>query len=328
MNLLILGWYHHKNAGDDRIQEALVHWLDGHTLAFMPAGRNLPLSLIRQYDGVIVGGGGLLTQADGLSKNLLEWRRKTKKTIALIGVSLESNDEQLKSQLIEFVKESALVKFRDEGSCKSLHLDIDNYYAPDLTFLKPFAWQSQPEKKEQIGFCLRNEAVFDNAKWKKAVENRNAHFVPWPFYSEYESDQKQLRTLFPDTNIPDSFMPHLAENMRMIVTGRFHGLLFAIQMGIPCLVVSSRNKVRRFVEQHGLEAYRIDEDQPQLLSEKMDLIEKEYSGYRKKMKTIRTSLRHEAKVSYEVVKQQLLEEVDQYPTWRKKWDRIRNRIFR
>ena len=59
MNVAVFGWYHRKNAGDDRIQEALVQLFDGHTLAFFPAGKRVPLAVLRTYDLLVVGGGGI-----------------------------------------------------------------------------------------------------------------------------------------------------------------------------------------------------------------------------------------------------------------------------
>src|SRR6185436_6357089 len=54
VNIAVFGWYHHRNAGDDRIQQCLTRWLDGHTLAFLPAGRRPPVHLLRTYDAAIL----------------------------------------------------------------------------------------------------------------------------------------------------------------------------------------------------------------------------------------------------------------------------------
>ena len=89
MNIAIFGWYHHQNAGDDRMQSCLTRWLDGHTLAFLPAGRPPPIELLRTYDAVLIGGGGLIARSGGLFRGMAAWVRATRIPVGLAGVSVE-----------------------------------------------------------------------------------------------------------------------------------------------------------------------------------------------------------------------------------------------
>src|SRR5687768_15511039 len=102
MNIAIFGWYHHRNAGDDRIQQCLTRWLEGHTLAFLPAGRRPPVHLLRTCDAAILGGGGLIRDRGGMFRDMARWVRAAGIPVALAGVSVEGITPELRAELRAF----------------------------------------------------------------------------------------------------------------------------------------------------------------------------------------------------------------------------------
>lgn len=324
MNILVLGWFHHKNAGDDRIQQAWTHFFDGHTLAFMPAGRNLPKALLLDYDLLVVGGGGLFTRNSGLPKRLLTYI-KTGIPIWVAGVSAEALEEEEVEQLKKFVDWGGVLQVRDEGSADLLGLP-DKQVVPDLSFLIPFEPIQNPKENAKLGWVLRNESVFQNLPWKQVLEKLNLPLQAIPFYFENNSDLEQMKQLADESSIPSEFRPDLAQGIKALITGRFHGLLFAIQWGLPFIAISSRPKVHRFAETHGLSSWVMKESEMEQLPEKYELLEANYSTFLERLSTLRAQLIAEAHAGYQQAWGELQEPINAWKKRRKQKSRWR-KIF-
>jgi hypothetical protein len=239
MNIAVFGWYHHRNAGDDRMQQCLTRWLEGHTLAFLPAGRRPPVHLLRTYDAAILGGGGLIRDRGGMFRDMARWVRAAGIPVALAGVSVEGLTPELRAELRAFLDVCCFAWFRDRGSLEEVGGHPRAFVAPDITWLYPF----EPAPGEGDGIAVTSSDL--------AVPDIPVH--PWPLYFENGGDAAAFHL-----PVSEEFDLEPARRAAAVLTRRFHGLLFAIQLGRPALVDSEAPKVRRFLEDHGLQDWHLE----------------------------------------------------------------------
>jgi polysaccharide pyruvyl transferase WcaK-like protein len=258
MNIAVFGWYHHRNAGDDRIQHCITRWLDGHTLAFLPAGRRPPVHLLRTYDAAILGGGGLIQSEGGMFRNMARWVRAAGIPVALVGVSVERATPGLRQELREFLDLCCFAWFRDWGSLEVVGAHPKAFVAPDATWLFPF----EPAEEEGKGLALSVApgALQPREAWRRSLAALGEPLQAWPLYFENGGDAAVLRELIPEGPMPSEFDLAPARQAAAVLTGRFHGLLFALQLGRPALAVSDAPKVRRFLEENGLLGWKLEGD--------------------------------------------------------------------
>jgi hypothetical protein len=240
MNIAVFGWYHHRNAGDDRIQQCLTRWLEGHTLAFLPAGRRPPVHLLRTYDAAILGGGGLIRDRGGMFRDMARWVRAAGIPVALAGVSVEGITPELRAELRAFLDVCCFAWFRDRGSLAEVGEHPRAFVAPDITWLYPF----DPAPGEGDGVAVTSADL-----------TAPVALHPWPLYFENGGDAAAFRR-----PVPEEFDLEPARRAAAVLTRRFHGLLFALQLGRPVLVDSAAPKVRRFLEDNGLQGWNLAGD--------------------------------------------------------------------
>lgn len=255
MNIAVFGWYHHRNAGDDRIQQCLTRWLDGHTLAFLPAGRRPPVHLLRTYDAAIVGGGGLIQRQGGMFRGMARWVRQAGIPVALAGVSVEEITPGLRRELRDFLDVCCFAWFRDRGSLEAVGEHPKAFVAPDATWLYPF----EPAEGEGRGLAVSVApgTLQPRQLWRDALASFEEPLHPWPLYFENGGDGCALKELIPDGALPEEFDLDPARRAAAVLAGRFHALLFALQLGRPALAASDAPKVRRFLGDNGLQGWSV-----------------------------------------------------------------------
>lgn len=255
MNIAIFGWYHHRNAGDDRIQQCLTRWLDGHTLAFLPAGRHPPVHLLRTYDAAILGGGGLIRDRGGMFRDMARWVRQAGIPVALAGVSVEGITPGLRRELRELLDLDlcCFAWFRDRGSLEAVGDHPRAFVAPDATWLYPF--EPAAEEGRGLAVSVAPGTLQPREAWRDALAAFGEPLHPWPLYFENGGDGRALRELIPDAVLPGEFDLEPGRRAAAVLAGRFHALLFALQLGRPSLVASDAPKVRRFLDDNGLRSW-------------------------------------------------------------------------
>lgn len=265
MNIAVFGWYHHQNAGDDRLQQCITRWFDGHTLAFLPAGRPVPIDFLRTYDAVVLGGGGVLMSQGGMFRDMASWIRRFGGPVAMCGVSVERLPDGLAEELHAALDLMSFAWFRDQGSLEALGDHPRAFVAPDLTWLDPY---EPSEAGEGVAIGLRAEGAVPEEDWRAAFAELQRPRAPWPLYFESGGDARLAERLLglSEGAAGNEFSIDPARDAASIVTGRFHGLVFGLQLGRPVLTVSSRPKVMRFLEEQGLAEWRVDENGPDAFS--------------------------------------------------------------
>lgn len=263
MNVLVLGWYHHRNAGDDRIQEAVTAWLDGHTLGFLPAGRRLPASYARRWDAVLIGGGGVLQRRGGVLRDLRRFVRRAQVPVGVVGVSAEQPDPALVDEVRRVGDRLCVAWVRDQGTMDELGLEADDrtFVAPDLTWLLPRdAAPASPPRG--VAVATAAHAGLDVARWSPALAALPGPIQPWPFWLEGHADRRALAELLPGHEVPDRHEPHVGASAGVVVSARYHGLVFGLQQGRPVVGIGDAPKVRRLLHEQGLGDWHVPADRP------------------------------------------------------------------
>lgn len=292
-NLAVFGWYHHRNAGDDRIAACLTRWLDGATLAFLPAGRRPPRALLDTLDGVLIGGGGLLTDPGGVFRDLASRTRDAGIPVALAGVSLEGDDPALVAELRAFLDVAAFAWFRDAGTLEAVGPHPRAFVAPDVTWLYPYPVAAAGDVMsagDGIAVAIGTTARLDRPAWREALAATGRPLRPWPLYFEGGGDGRVLGELLPGAPLPDEWTLEPAIRSGLVVASRFHAVLFAIQLGRPFLALAQTPKLRRFLAEHGLDELGLDPARPEALPQAVERVLAAGDGIRTRLLDLRQRL--------------------------------------
>lgn len=288
MKIGIIGWYGHRNFGDERILYCLSRQLADHEL-FVAGGWGEARANIAQLnacDFVIVGGGGLVLRGVEKHADVIEGIRVP---FCCLGISVESNHRDIHPFLDLLRDRAERIIVRDEESARILgicHPKVE--VAPDLTYLQPF--DVVPTVKEEIcGLNLRPwffwrgelhgrfhrfmvrqsrqirgfEKFYPLAKWEPTSfhSTLDTHFRdlrPLPFYFEdgKENDATLMGRYF--SCVPSDFSELNYGALRYLVGMRYHAVVFAAQSGVPFLSLSYQPKNVSFCREIGLEDLSVD----------------------------------------------------------------------
>ncbi|MCP4661459.1 MAG: polysaccharide pyruvyl transferase family protein [bacterium] len=317
MNIAIFGWYHHRNAGDDRIQQCLTRWLDGHTLAFLPAGRPPPIHLLRTCDAAIIGGGGLIMRHGGMFRHMARWIRSAGIPVALAGVSVEAMTPALRRELREFLDLCCFAWFRDRGSLEAVGEHPKAFVAPDLTWLYPYP--AAPAAADGVAVCLRKQSGLPLDAWSQALAQLDQALHPWPLYFEQGGDAEVLATLIPGRPVPEEFDLEPARRAAAVVSGRFHGIVFALQLGRPALAVSTLPKTLRFLAEQGLDGWAVAEGRPEELSDRWRAFVDAWPRLSEEALRIRSRLHDEVRTRTSAARDRLLAAAGELPPPSRRW---------
>jgi polysaccharide pyruvyl transferase WcaK-like protein len=264
VNILVLGWYHHRNAGDDRMQAVLTRWLDGHTLGFLPAGRPLPASMARRWDAVLVGGGDVLETHGGVVAQLSHLPDRARVPVALIGVGAAGAPPAVVEEVQRFLPRSAFVWLRDTRSAVVLGVEPGPgaRVAPDVTWLDPYPVAPHAEA-HGVAVAAGPQARLDPAAWGAALQGLGTSLHPWPLWFEGGADGRVLAELLPGHEIPDRPTLGPARAAEVVVSTRYHGLVFGLQLGRPVIGVGGGPKVKTVLDEAGLGDWWVPGDRPE-----------------------------------------------------------------
>jgi polysaccharide pyruvyl transferase WcaK-like protein len=317
MKIALIGYYNHKNYGDDRILYCLTRYFSDHDFLIFGSWQEAESELeeINRCDYILIGGGGLILRDIGTCTGFVE---KLKKPFALIGIGIEAEHRSMNS-FFEVVKEKAVfILLRDNESRRILGDHHKVIVGPDLTFLFPFAVVPE-HKKDVCGLNLRDWYYWEGVlygryynimrrldaavpylkyfyplpKWEpakvvKTVKNRFENSFPIPFYFEpdFFNDTRLLSRYY--EKVPDNFDISLYNDIRYLIGMRFHSIVFAVQCGIPFISLSYQPKNIAICTEMGFPELSLSIYKTGRLEEKIDYVKTHYTTIRERLISLRS----------------------------------------
>lgn len=256
---LILGWYHQRNAGDDRFMQVLERWLSGHELIFMSHTTMPPSELLSKVDYVLIGGGSLANQRHGIFVNMRQWIKKHRVRVFTASLTASHHPEVLHE--LRAIKESGgLIWARDEVTANAIGSSDSVILAPDMAWMYPHPFIDIP-RRHKIAINLRpwEKISWSPSKYKKVIEESfTDQAVPWPLCFSHDSDMLPLAKAFPhhiSTRPDKEFNPSIPYQVECIAAMRYHALVFSIQACTPVIQIINTKKTDRLMSQIGLNKF-------------------------------------------------------------------------
>ena len=237
----IWGWWQGHNLGDNWIRKIISE-------AF-PMAELVDTSVtdFSKYDFMLCGGGGLF-----IFDVIPPWDEEITIPYGAIGLGAEFPLESKRAAELE--KDAVIFKVRDWYSvdCMGLSSSSKSY---DCTFIDPLPWM----EKENLDF---KKVFYVWRDGKELVDKQlfKDYIKPIPDAKEkwdavvYKNFENVLEDDF-QTN-GDDILERI-QNCGFVISGRYHGIVAAIQRGIPFVAIDICPKIRALLQDVGLEEYCI-----------------------------------------------------------------------
>lgn len=276
---IVFGWYHQRNAGDDRIAHCIENWLDGHELTFLPHTSSPPIEVLQRSDYVILGGGSIANQVNGVFRDMRKWMSAVK--LPVFGVSITvSQYEEFRKELSAIPENSGTIWVRDEKSLEWLNFEKGLVFGPDISWLFPRRFDGL-SRTDRVGVNFRpwSKIQWQPALWKQQLAQSIGadRLHPWPLCYGKDPDLSVLQDIVNVSSAPTEFDPTIPSRSQLIVAMRYHAIIFAIQAGTPFVAVDNTRKVRDLLEQVGLPQLAVPLSDPRSLEEKLAYVENHLS---------------------------------------------------
>lgn len=239
--IAIWGWWQGNNLGDNWIKAVLK-------LIFPYADFiNTRVTDFKEYDFVICGGGGLFIY-DVISP----WKQYTQKIpFGMLGLGAEFPHKS--NTAYELAKRADFFLVRDEYSLNCMHVfDVERSY--DITFAYPLNRKEEQEiNLSNLYFIWRDgKELISNEQFKSYICYEDIK-EKWTSIVESEFD----RIKYDDFQTDVSDISERMKEIGFVISGRYHGIVAAIQNGVPFLAIDICPKIRALLIECGLEEYCI-----------------------------------------------------------------------
>ena len=272
-NIPILGWYNQKNVGDEAFKDvfrAASHEVDpAVTVSFHTQRLPSPTP-----EKIILGGGDVIRPY---------YLQKIPPEVAVFpigaGIGYESEIDLLRNVRIPFAL------FRNVGDVElARSKSINAEYSPDLTFFSnepdPFPVESGERKTLAVLLSDEISATFERKerinelqyyeyfKWELAsildflVEYYDICFVAFSTLNSIDDHKVSLevyrrmsarsRVSFVTRELSMAQALWLIRQYDLVVSMKFHGIMFAVNQGVPFINIAETRKTQRFCAENGL----------------------------------------------------------------------------
>ena len=253
MKILVLGWYHNGNLGDEAFKSAFCALWPAIDFTFDNCLINYQPGV---FDGIWVGGGDLLDGDQFLDL-------PTDVPIAVIGVGFRN----LSAKARALLDRAKVVVVRD----KSSHTEYSRaLLAPHLVFGMPSKHQCfSPRRRVTVllndFFNPRSDAPYWThtahrrfvTEFAKVIEHyveNNYHVVFYPMQTGRVDDRLAAAQVISALKHPEAVEwvvapPNENELLRdissseLIITQRLHGFVYSVICGRPCVIISGATKM-------------------------------------------------------------------------------------
>ncbi len=279
--LAIWGWWQGQNLGDRWIKRTLASLFPGASFI------NTQMHDFSAYGFVICGGGGLFAE-----RTIPPWADYSQDTpYGILGLGSEFPHSTDHAKRLS--KNAKFFCVRDQYSLDCMKIDdIERSY--DITFASPLSvTQSENLNLDKLFFVWRHPgSLLSRPQFKKYIcyENNAEEYnrIVAEEFAEIKADNFQTTQSDIENRIADC---------GFVISGRYHGIVAAIQKGLPCIAIDICPKLRILMRDCGLEEYCIKVNEVDKLSELIKKAKGESEAIRQRQLAYRerahvTLLRH------------------------------------
>ncbi|BAT55544.1 polysaccharide pyruvyl transferase [Nostoc sp. NIES-3756] len=276
MKIAVFGYYNALNAGDDRIQYCITKLCEGNTVVFLPHYLPAPQEYLRDFDWILIGGGGLVFERVGIWVNTKQWLRKTRAKVGILGLGVNRVSDELLIELSYLLERSVFFFVRDEKSKLLLNNHPKIQVHPDLTWCFPFLPSNNQltiaSKKIAVNLVPCHWKDFEPDKWIVELKKlSDFQLIPFPFNFNLKKDVDLLKLYFNNINTQEFSLQPLQDS-QIIVACRYHAIVFAMQLGKPFIAINYDEKIERLLRESDLVECGLETTEYELLLEKIDFI--------------------------------------------------------
>lgn len=285
---------------------------------------------IWQVDCVVFGGGSLLQDVTS-SKSLLYYlgiiliAKIFRKPVAIIANGFGPVKNERNKTLVRWLLNRVdAISVRDEASMnkmRSIGITSDILLSSDITFLMEGTIKPLEEKDRVVGISLRpwhfdqdfieEIAAFADAMVEKGYKVR---FYPMKQPDDERVSQEVMNRMEHECRLirgaesPDQILKHMSE-CQVFVGMRLHGLIFATNLGIPCVAIEYDPKVASFSKEADIyNAGHYDYITKETLLKGIEAIEENLEAVTKKTLSKRLEFKERALINKKLIK----DLIDQY----------------
>ena len=254
MRINIIGWYGAKNIGDESFRDVFLQQFYDHDLIFS-ARPNL------DADAIILGGGGVVND------QYLEGLDTYTKPLYAAGVDIALSGKWWdQMQGLPFKKIYVRsIEYANIAAVKAANIA----YCPDLAFSLYGEQQQTKKTNRKCGFIISHDlkgGIDHLGKLIRDLQNDFDEIVFIVVYTGKPFDIAVTKSVAEESRCPYSLvMPSspmetlsIIADLDLIISMRFHGIIFATILGIPFLSLSNKGKCTLFCEQERLFGHHIE----------------------------------------------------------------------
>lgn len=235
--LAIWGWWQGKNLGDN--------WIRNILSGFFPQADFIDTCVhdLGKYDFVICGGGGLFI------RNVIPpWDGEVKVPFGVLGLGAEFSHVD-KSKAMKLAQKADFFYVRDQYSvtCMGVPQSTRSY---DITFARPLSEDPNPDLNT-VFFVWRDPVELlrypDFQRYIGMVES----------YAVWKENLSSVFRIIREDNFytPECRIEEMMRHCGFVVSGRYHGIVAAMQKRVPCIGIDLCPKIRSLMREAGMEKY-------------------------------------------------------------------------
>ncbi len=235
-------------------------------------------------DVLIIGGGGLWGPcATGcLADALYDRWLAVPARLVLANLGIESFVPASSEQVANLCRKAAIFSFRDAWSWSVASAAVSEqtvFWAADTTYLSPIQMKrSQVERCIGVNVCGPEVGNYTNNYSMDAVVAALLHLSTIGYhlkatvlsYGGLQPDHAHCLRV--DAQCPRRFTLAPYRDCEVFIGMRFHSVLLALQNNIPVVAINYSHKVRRVMEEYGLERYCLEPTDPALQEKLVRLV--------------------------------------------------------
>jgi polysaccharide pyruvyl transferase WcaK-like protein len=266
-NILVFGYYHKSNLGDQLFIQAFRKLFPEINLTFV---NKLHASTLKNVDGVFIGGGSLLN--DPMDADWEAYELLKDMPVFYIGVGVE-NIHPTHSELMHKAKLIAIRSEKDLGKVQELNSNV--IVIPDLVYVLSPDKMSAPKRPRSILVLANVETIGSNqdSQWKHSAWNYfKSEFSQFldhlrkdlGYTVEYatmcenyrQSDRAAMSEIINQMKyrnyqqllpaLPEDFsqLSNILSSYELIFTQRFHGAVLADICDVPFVSIAHHDKLK------------------------------------------------------------------------------------